>query len=329
MSSSRFNLVFIAQSGRLQAEAVLLMASLEAAEPERSYRVIVAEPEAGPLWPGDPGIDDPEIRAFLARAGAETLRFPSRVFGAAYPYGNKIEVLAHLPEGEPFLFLDTDTLILGPLSEVPFDFDRPAASLRRSDTWPKPRPGGPDRAAIWGALYRRFGLDFAASLDRTRPEEDWQRYLYFNAGFFYGRCPREFGALFLQFARAIRDDPPPELAGQKLDPWLDQVALPLVIHALGGGRDALEPGWLDGRTTLHYRALPLLYARESDEVVARLESLTAPNRVKKLLKRYRPFHRLIYRGDGARIRALFDRDSLPAEERVIRRRIRAAGLWLR
>jgi hypothetical protein len=95
----------------------------------------------------------------------------------------------------------------------------------------------------------------------------WRRYLYFNAGFFYHRCPRAFGSRFLEISRGIRDDPPPELVCQSLDPWLDQIALPLVIQDLGGGRDTLAPGWLDGSHSCHYRLLPLLYAREADRVV--------------------------------------------------------------
>jgi hypothetical protein len=47
------------------------------------------------------------------------------------------------------------------------------------------------------------------------------------------------------------------LAIQSLDPWLDQVVLPLVIHSFGGGRPALELDGLDGDITCHYRLLPL------------------------------------------------------------------------
>ena len=43
---------------------------------------------------------------------------------------------------------------------------------------------------------------------------------------------------------AIRDDPPEALVCQPLYPWLDQIALPLVVHELGGGRPGPE---LDGR----------------------------------------------------------------------------------
>jgi len=324
-----FNIVIVGQRGRLQYEALILAASLRAMSPRFAGRLFVAEPQPGPLWPGDPRISGEEIRARLAELGAETLPFESRHFGQAYPYGNKIEALLALPEGEPFLFLDTDTLITGEISDVPFDFDRPTASLRRSNTWPEPELYGPGYAAIWKSLYDRFGLDFESSLDPGQPDEYWKRYLYFNAGFFFYRCPRVFGQRFLDYALSIRDDPPPELICQSLDPWLDQVALPLVIHALGGGRDTLPEGLLDGSVTCHYRALPLLYARESDRVVAVLEEVCAPNRLKKVLKEHDAIKRMIYQGRGHKVRALFDRDNLPRREQAIRNTIKRNGFWMR
>ncbi|MFP4274841.1 MAG: hypothetical protein ACLFRU_07420, partial [Paracoccaceae bacterium] len=253
----------------------------------------------------------------------------SRHFGAAYPYGNKIEALSVLDEGRPFLFLDTDTLITGDLMRVPFDFDRPSASRRVKGTWPQIELYGPGYSEIWKSLYDRFGLDFASSLDLSQPDEYWRRYLYFNAGFFYYRCPRAFGERFLDYALSIRDDPPRELVCQSLDPWLDQVALPLVIHSLGGGRDALEPGWMDGQTTCHYRLLPLLYARESEEVVQFLEEIASPNRIKKVLKLHDPFRKMIYHGRGRKLREMFDRDDLPRKEQNLRNQIKKAGFWMR
>jgi hypothetical protein len=118
---------------------------------------------------------------------------------------------------------------------------------------------GPGYTAIWRSLYDRFGIEFESSLDLGQPDEYWRRYLYFNAGFFYYRCPQRLRRPASSRSRKrIRDDPPPELVCQTLDPWLDQIALPLVIHELGGGRDALAPGWLDGSHSCHYRVLPLL-----------------------------------------------------------------------
>ena len=324
-----FNIMIVGQSGRLQYEALLFAASLRRADPGFAGRLFVAEPQKGTLWRHDPRIIDPAVRALLADLGAEILPFENRIFGETYPYGNKIEALAALPKDQPFAFFDTDTLVTGPLSQVPFNFTQPSASLRREGTWPVIELYGPGYGAIWRSLYDRFGLDYPSSLDLTQPDEYWQRYLYFNAGWFFYRCPHEFGEKFLHYATEIRDNPPVELVCQTLDPWLDQVALPLVIHALGGGRQTLPPGLLDGSVTCHYRVMPLLYARESDAVVALLEQVAGQNNVKKVLKAYEPFKRMIYQAKGADVRALFDRADLPRREQTIRNTIKREGLWVR
>ncbi|WP_121061957.1 hypothetical protein [Chachezhania antarctica] len=324
-----FNVVVIGQAGRLQYEAVLFAASLRARSPAFKGRLFVAVPTHGPRWVKDPTISHDPVLEALKRLKVEILPFENKVFGQSYPYGNKIEALQALPEGEPFVFFDTDTLITGELTSVPFDFDRPSASLRREGTWPVPTLYGPGYAAMWKSLYDRFGLDFDSSLDLSQPDEHWRRYLYFNAGYFYYKCPRLFGDRFLDYALVIRDDPPVELVGQSLDPWLDQVALPLVIHSLGGGRDALPDGYLDGTVSCHYRHFPLLYAQESDRTVKVLEEVAAPNWVKKVLKEYEPIKRTVYQGRGDKVRAMFDRDALPTREQVIRNRIKAAKFWMR
>lgn len=324
-----FNVAVVGQGGRLQYEALLFCLGLRTYSPDFAGRLFVAEPQPGPLWSVDPRIRGAPTRDLLATLGAEILPFESRHFGEAYPYGNKIEALAQMPEGEPFVFFDTDTLVTGDLTSVPFDFARPGASLRREGTWPKPELYGPGYAGIWKSLYDRFGLDFDSSLDLSQPDEYWKRYLYFNAGFFYYECPRAFGERFLDYALSIRDDPPEELVCQELDPWLDQVALPLVIHSFGGGREALPEGYLDGDVTCHYRLLPLLYAREADHVVEALHHVTAHNRVKKVLKEYEPIKRMIYQGRGHKVRALFDQNALPRREQAIRNKIKRNGFWMR
>lgn len=326
--SHRFNILCVGQAGRLGYEAVLLAASLRASDSGFGGRLIVLEPQPGGKWPGDPRLPEP-IRVLLEGFGAEILPFEARHFGAAYAYGNKIEGLLAAPPGEPFLFLDTDTLVTGALSAVPFDFARPAASMRREGTWPRIELYGPGYTATWKSLYDRFGLDFAGSLDLTKPDEYWERYLYFNAGWFFDACPRAFGARFLDYALTIRDDPPEEIVCQSLDPWLDQVALPLVIRSFGGGRPGPELAGLDGDVTCHYRTFPLLYARESDRAVAVLEAVTAPNPVKKVLKEHDALKKIVYQGKGEKIRALFDRENLPRREQAIRNAIKRAGLWLR
>lgn len=322
------NILVVGQAGRLQYEALIFALSLRRASPGFEGRVFVAEPERGGAWRKETAIR-PEIREILLSLGLEIAPFEAIHFGESYPNGNKIEALGVLPEGEPFLFLDTDTLITGDLSSLPRDFGRPTASMKREGTWPVEELYWPGHTAIWKSLYDRFGLDFQSSLDLTQPDEYWERYLYFNAGWFLGPDPAAFGRLFLEYALAIRDDAPPELVIQPLDPWLDQVALPLVIHALGGGRPGAEWDGLDGAITCHYRTFPLLYARESDTAVDLLEEIVAPNRIKKILKDYIPIRKMVYHGQGRKARAEFDQANLPRQEKDIRRVLRANGWWMR
>ncbi|MFK7876925.1 MAG: hypothetical protein AB8B71_14270 [Paracoccaceae bacterium] len=323
-----FNVALVAQAGRLQYEALLFVASLRHCSPDFAGKILIGEPQPGPLWDRDPRIQTP-VRDALEQLGAQIVPFESQHFGSSYPYGNKIEMLRELPTGENFVFFDSDTLITGDLNTVPFDFERPSASMRRENTWPKLELYGPGYTATWKSLYDKFGLDFESSLDLSQPDEYWRRYLYFNAGYFYFCCPRHFHAHFQDFAVAIRDDPPPELVCQSLDPWLDQVALPLVINALGGDQHSLPPGYLDGSVSCHYRLLPLLYARESDHVIDVLETVAAPNKLKKVLKGNEAIKRMVYQGRGAKVRALFDRDDLPRKEQAIRNRIKSNGFWVR
>lgn len=327
--SEVFNIVVVGQAGRLEYEACLFAASLRAKSPNFQGKLFVAEPQPNGRWPQDPRIQNPACKALLQDLGADIVPFENQEFGAYYPYGNKIECLSSIPNDVPFLFFDTDTLILDELMDVPFDFDRPSASNKVEGTWPEIELYGPGYTQIWKSLYDRFDLEFESSMDVTQPDEYWRRYLYFNAGFFYHRDAHEFGNRFLRYACDVRDNPSVETECQELNPWLDQVVLPLVIHGLGGGRDTLTPGFLDGTHSCHYRLMPLLFARESDHVIDTLREVTAPNKIKKVLKEYTPFKRMIYQNRGQRVRDMFDQSNLPRKERQIRNRIKSTGLWER
>ena len=327
--STPFDIVIVAQAGRLTYEAVLFAVSLRASSPGFTGRLLVAEPQPGALWPTDPRIADEDAKRLLQDLGGEIVPFQNTHFGARYPNGNKVEALAALPEGRPFVFFDTDTLVTARIDDVPFDFSRPSASMAREGTWPEPELYGPGYEAIWRAVYARFNVPFEQTLDLSQPDEYWERYLYLNAGWFFAKSAPQFGRIMCNMMSSIRDDPLPELACQSLNPWLDQVALPVAITALGGGRPGAELSGLDGSTTNHWRALPLLYARASDETIDFLQEVTAPNRIKKVLKSYEPFRRMIYQRRGQRVRELFDRNALPPAEKVIRNRIKRERLWMR
>ena len=86
-------------------------------------KLYIAEPQPSGRWPHDPRIQNPTCRDLLNALDAEIIFIENKAFSAYYPYGNKIECLAHIPNDVPFVFFDTDTLILDELMDVPFDFD--------------------------------------------------------------------------------------------------------------------------------------------------------------------------------------------------------------
>ena len=327
-----FNILIVGQKGRLMHEAARFAATLRHNAPDWRGRLIVAEPQPGERWPDDPRIPAGPQRDLLQELGAEITPFENRHFGSYYPNGNKIEALAAMPDG-PFVFFDTDTVICGELDRLGIDFAHPSASMKREGTWPEIELYGPGYNEIWGALHARRGGRLEDTLDESWPDEHWRRYLYFNAGWFFGADPQAFHRAFLDAALMIRDDPPEEIVCQTLDPWLDQAALPLAIHELGGGRPGdkggIPEGIFDGTHSFHYRYVPLMYATAPDHVIEAVTAAVQPNRIKKVLKAHEPFKRFLYQPKGAKARALFDRDDLPRKEQAIRNRLKREGLWAR
>ncbi len=323
-----FNIIAVAQAGRLGYEALLLLASLRATNPDFAGRVLLAEPLPGKLWPRDPRIPNGPLREALVGMGAEFVPFECREFGAPYAIGNKMECLSAMPDA-PFLFLDTDTLVTGDLASLGFDFAKPSASMRREGTWPTIELYGPSYFETWKSLYDLMGLDITPTIDTAQPDEYWQRYMYFNAGWFFGATAPAFGKRFLSTACTIRDRTPAPVMVQELYPWLDQIALPLVIHSFGGGRPPPALAGLDGDVTCHYRLLPLLYAREADRVVEVLETAALREDLRPILRDYEPIKMMVYQNKGRKARALFDRNDLPRREQAIRKVLKAEGLWLR
>lgn len=325
--SADFNICAVVQNGRLQFEAIPFVVSFFYHNPNFKGRLILMQPKPGPKWDENPTIR-PDVEELLVRLGATILPFDNEIFGGSYANGNKIEGLKVLPDA-PFVFFDTDTIFTGSIDQVPFDFSRPTASLKRENTWPTEHVYGPSGEQIWSSLYSKFGLDFDAAQNAQYPRGYWKRYPYYNAGWFYHQSPKEFGQRYGFYAQDIRDNPTPEIEAQQMFPWLDQIALPLVVHSFGGSKDALPKGYLDGDVSCHYRVLPLLYAREPDETIAFFEEMLAPNKIKKVLKQYRPFQKLLYQGKGHEVRALFNQRNLPRKEEGIRKKIKAAKLWMR
>ena len=58
-----FNILIIGQSGHLQYEAIIFLASLRQSAPDYKGQVFVAEPQHAERWNSNPTITDPEIRS--------------------------------------------------------------------------------------------------------------------------------------------------------------------------------------------------------------------------------------------------------------------------
>lgn len=318
------NILIIAQDGRLQYEALLFAASLRHVAANSGLRLVVAEPQPGPLWEDDPRISRPAIRRELRALGADIVPLHNKVFGARYPQGNKLEALALLPAGEPFAFFDTDTLVTGPIADVVAG--PPTASTMVEPTWPREPLYGPSLAQIWGALYDRFGLDMTPTLDTQFGADDWRRYLYFNAGWFTAECPHQLGTRLVHYAQDIARDPPPELATQTLYPWLDQIVLPLAVAALGGGR---RHTGLDAAKSLHYRALPEIYAYGTDHAVDILEQVTRAPHLWDIFNQHVAFRRMIFKENGPDLRQIMAGTPPPLTYWGRKKRIMDAGHWIR
>ena len=123
MPKKIFNLLLVAPAGRLQYETVLFLASLQANSPKFKGKVFVSEPQRGPCWERNPKVNSRIAAKRFWTWGPRFFTFKNRYFGQSYPYGNKIECLSALPEDAPFVFFDSDTLITGEITDVPFDFN--------------------------------------------------------------------------------------------------------------------------------------------------------------------------------------------------------------
>ncbi len=101
------------------------------------------------------------------------------------------------------------------------------------------------------------------------------------------------------------------------------------IHSFGGGRPGPELAPLDGSVSCHYRALPLLYVKETDHAVAVLEEVARDRSVRPFLRDWPAVKAMVYQNRGRKARALFDREHLPHREQAIRNTLKREGLWLR
>ncbi len=247
MSDAKESILFVVDGARLEAQSLLLAASLAKHHPDRSKVDLIAYVSARSA-----GSLTPAALALYAHCGVQIRALPAgdALWAKPYPHGNKILACAEPRTSSRSLFLDTDTVCLAPLTGI--ELADPAAVALVPEgraTWGK-------EADKWARAYDFFGLALPEDRVRLTRGRKLDYLPYFNGGFIsFSDVPRpgttqNFAQDWLQTASAF--DQGCAVKGKR--PWLDQITLPLTMKRFGYGYEALQELWnfsIAARLKLH------------------------------------------------------------------------------
>ncbi|MGH8232980.1 MAG: sulfotransferase family protein [Rhodanobacteraceae bacterium] len=208
---------FVCDTGRLEAQAVVLAASLREWLPDLELIAAV------PRMPADATC---RVLADLG-VGLEPIVNP---VADDYPIGHKVAALGVGRPGDLRVFLDTDTLCLRPPDWQVVTTHRFAAKPADIATF--------GDTQTWQRLYRRFGLEMPPRMMVASVSEVLMP-PYFNAGMI---ATTEAAALASEWARICRAIDAMEDINPRR-PWLDQIALPIAVARLGLAFRSLDEAW--------------------------------------------------------------------------------------
>lgn len=235
---------FVCEPGRLEAQALLLAASLRSTWPE--LELVAAVPRTLPA----------ATSQALAALGVVE-RSIANPLASDYPIGNKLAALAVGAGDGLRVFLDSDMLCLGGWDWQALTSHPLAAKPSDLATF------GSDE--LWRELYARFAL--AMPTQRVLSTVSQQlMHPYFNAGMLATTRPAELAAEWAKVCVAI--DAMQDINPRR--PWLDQIGLPIAAARLGLPVRSLGEAWnypahikplLDAPSIVHYHVPPVV-ARE-------------------------------------------------------------------
>lgn len=252
------NIYAIGQTGRLEYEALLCMASLKMFNTRDDINLHVCTPKDGPLWKYDPDMSNGQAADALRALGVNVVQFENELFGSRYPHSNKMYAISALPENEPFIFFDSDHVFGGDLADIEFDFKHPI-TRQTAMAWPVNNKTPYSRIELWNAVYEKFGIPTEGWFRDTFPESDPRHFPYFNAGVFYGEHAGKFFDTYRHFMHELDQEPPEKLDKWSLYPFLDQVTLPLVMKTLGGSPALYDQNYPLNQISKHYFSVPYLF----------------------------------------------------------------------
>ncbi|MBT0585055.1 sulfotransferase family protein [Alteromonas oceanisediminis] len=208
-------IVFVCQAGELELKGLLLAASIRRYSRLKNIDLVAAVPD--PVTWGHLADETSEMLNSLS-VRQVTIDCP---FGRDYPIGNKISAIGVETQAPVTVFMDSDILCLGPLSE----FDLLTSNLKAKPADLNTYTGGYNQ---WQQAYRLINAD-VPSLRVLSTVSNEVMVPYFNAGLIAVRNGKSFARAWL--AAAIQIDQCDIIQYKR--PWLDQIALPVAATSLG------------------------------------------------------------------------------------------------
>lgn len=247
MLEDKESILFVVDGMGLEAQSLLLAASLAKHHPDRSKVALIAY-----VSPRSADSLSEVTQALYAHCGVQVQPLPTAegVWAKPYPHGNKILACAAPRSSNRSLFIDTDTVCLGPLTGL--DLPSPDAVA----VVPEGIPSWGKKADSWQRAYGFFGLPLPTDRVTLTRGRKLEHLPYFNGGFVsFSDLPRpgsdeNFAQSWLQTAIAF--DHNCGIKGKR--PWLDQITLPLTMKRFGFDYSALHELWnfsISDRLKLH------------------------------------------------------------------------------
>lgn len=236
MTEAKDSIIFVVDGPGLEAQSLLLAASLAKQHPDRNQVALIAY-----VSPRSADNLTEVTRALYAHCGVQIRPLPSAdgVWAKPYPHGNKILACAAPRASHRSLFIDTDTVCLGPLTGLDLaDPNAVAAVPEGLPTWGK-------EDDKWPRAYDFFGLPLPQDRVQLTRGRQLDYLPYFNGGFIsFSDLPRpaaaeNFAQSWLQ--TAIDFDHGCAIKGKR--PWLDQITLPLTMKRFGFSYQVLHELW--------------------------------------------------------------------------------------
>jgi len=221
-ATTRYAFVFVCQAGEIETKALLLAASLKRVL-RVEHELIAAVPTPAEIW----GELSPETRAQLHEFGARIVPIENPI-EPDYRIGNKLACIDVPTNADKIVFLDSDILCLR-------DFGDPACL--RVPFAAKPADLRTFAAAVetWAPLYAAVDVELQPLRLPTTVSGEFGL-AYFNSGVIFVDNGLEFGRVWIDCAKAIRDTP----TMREQRHWLDQVSLSLAMHRLHLAYAALD-----------------------------------------------------------------------------------------